>query len=183
VLKPEPVVECVEAVQRMAPEPAHLVMLTPQGQPLTQATARRLAEKERVLLLCGRYEGFDERVRLILQPEEISLGDYVLNGGEVAAMVVIEAMIRLIPGVLGDEDSSVMDSHSGETPLLECAQYTRPREYRGHDVPPILLSGNHGEIAKWRHENSLQRTRQRRPDLLGPPGEDENAITRQNETD
>ena len=119
-----------------------------------------------MILLCGRYEGFDERIRLILEPEEISIGDYVLNGGEVAAMVMIDATIRLVPGVLGDEDSSVSDSFSGGRRWLECAQYTRPREYRGYEAPAVLLSGNHEEIARWREENSRQRTLERRKDLL-----------------
>lgn len=119
------------------------------------------------MLLCGRYEGFDERIRLILQPDEISLGDFVLNGGEVAAMAVIDAVIRLVPDVLGDEQSSGDDSFSTPERLLEFAQYTRPRVFRDLEVPPILLSGNHQEIARWREENRRQRTRQRRVDLLG----------------
>jgi tRNA (guanine37-N1)-methyltransferase len=118
------------------------------------------------MLLCGRYEGFDERIRLILEPDEISIGDYVLNGGEVAAMVIIEATIRLVPGVLGDEDSSVSDSFSGGRRWLECAQYTRPREYRGLEAPEVLLSGNHEEIARWREEDSRRRTQIRREDLI-----------------
>ncbi|HUT11403.1 MAG TPA: tRNA (guanosine(37)-N1)-methyltransferase TrmD [Thermoguttaceae bacterium] len=166
VLKVEPVVECVEAVREYDPDPGHLVMLTPQGRRLDQPCVERLAAKGRTLLLCGRYEGFDERIREILEPEEISIGDYVLNGGEVAAMVIIDAVIRLVPGVLGDEDSSENDSFSGAARLLEFAQYTRPREYRGLEVPPVLLGGNHGEIARWRAENSRQRTRRRRADLL-----------------
>jgi tRNA (guanine37-N1)-methyltransferase len=166
VLKVEPVVECVEAVRRQHSDPGHLVMLTPQGRRLEQATVERLAGKNRILLLCGRYEGFDERIRLILRPDEISLGDFVLNGGEVAAMGIIDAVIRLVPGVLGDEQSSEEDSFSGGGRLLEFAQYTRPREYRGLEVPPVLLGGNHQEIARWRQENRRVRTRQRRADLL-----------------
>jgi len=162
VLKVEPVVECVEAVREYDADPGHLVMLTPQGRRLDQPGVERLAARRRILLLCGRYEGFDERIREILKPEEISIGDFVLNGGEVAAMVIIDAVIRLVPGVLGDEDSSENDSFSGPGRLLEFAQYTRPREYRGLEVPPVLLSGNHGEIARWRAENSRQRTRRRR---------------------
>ena len=165
VLKVEPVVECVEAVQAMA-EPGHLVMLTPQGRRLDQCCVERLAEKKRLLLLCGRYEGFDERIRLILRPDEISLGDFVLNGGEVAAMAIIDSVVRLVPDVLGDEDSSGGDSFSLPGRILEFAQYTRPREYRGHEVPPVLLGGNHEEIAKWREENSRLRTQERRADLL-----------------
>ena len=118
------------------------------------------------MLLCGRYEGFDERIRIILKPQEISIGDYVLNGGEVAAMVIIDAVIRLVPGVLGDEDSTAGDSFSGERRYLEFAQYTRPREYRGLEVPEVLLSGNHEEIARWRDEDSRRRTQERREDLL-----------------
>lgn len=166
VMKVDPVVECVEAVRGQDASPGHLVMLTPQGRRLDQPAVERLAKHPRIVLLCGRYEGFDERIRLILEPDEVSVGDYVLNGGEVAAMVVIEAAIRLVPGVLGDEDSSVCDSFSSGRRWLECAQYTRPREYRGYEVPPVLLGGNHEEIARWREENSRQRTLERRRDLL-----------------
>jgi tRNA (guanine37-N1)-methyltransferase len=169
VLKVEPVVDCVEAVRRQQADPGHLVMLTPQGRRLDQPAVQRLAAHRRILLLCGRYEGFDERIRLVLKPEEISIGDFVLNGGEVAAMVVIDAVIRFVPGVLGDEDSPTEESFSGERRLLEFAQYTRPRVYRGLEVPEILLSGNHQEIARWREENRAQRTWQRRADLLERP--------------
>ncbi len=166
VMRVEPVVECVEAVRQCEPDPGHLVMLSPQGRRLDQRTIERIAKNDRILLLCGRYEGFDERIREILQPEEISIGDFVLNGGEVAAMVIIDAVIRLVPGVLGDEQSSANDSFSVGQGLLEFAQYTRPREYRGLEVPAVLLSGNHEEIARWRQENSRQRTQERRADLL-----------------
>ena len=166
VLMVEPVVECVEAVRGLDPEPGHLVMLTPQGRRLDQPAVERLAAEQRLLLLCGRYEGFDERIRLVLRPDEISIGDFVLNGGEVAAMVIIDAAIRLVQGVLGDEDSSQNDSFSGAGRLLEYAQYTRPREYRGLTVPPVLLGGDHQAIARWREEDSRQRTRHRRADLL-----------------
>jgi tRNA (guanine37-N1)-methyltransferase len=162
VLRVEPVVLCVEAVRAMAPEEGRLVMLTPQGRRLDQAAVEELAGRRRLLLLCGRYEGFDERIRLILQPDEFSIGDYVLNGGEVAAMVVIDAVIRLVPGVLGDEESSRSDSFSGGQRLLEYAQYTRPREFRGLAVPEVLLGGDHAEIARWREENRRLRTEQRR---------------------
>jgi tRNA (guanine37-N1)-methyltransferase len=141
-------------------------MLTPQGRRLDQRIVEELAQHERLVLLCGRYEGFDERIQLLLQPDEISIGDFVLNGGEVAAMAIIDSTIRLLPGVLGDEDSSVYDSFSGSRRWLEGAQYTRPREYRGLEVPPVLLSGHHEEIARWREENSRQRTEERRDDLL-----------------
>jgi tRNA (guanine37-N1)-methyltransferase len=166
VLMVPTVVECVEAVQAAWEEPGHLVMLTPQGRRLDQAAVERLATNKRLLLLCGRYEGFDERIRQILQPEEISLGDFVLNGGEVAAMAVVDAAIRLVPGVLGDEDSSASDSFSGARRWLEFPQYTRPRDYRGLEVPEILLSGNHEEIARWREAQSRKRTLERRPELL-----------------
>jgi tRNA (guanine37-N1)-methyltransferase len=165
VMMVEPVVACVEAVQAVG-APGHLVMLTPQGRPLDQTGVEGLARQERILLLCGRYEGFDERVRLVLKPDEISIGDYVLNGGEVAAMVMIDAVIRLLPGVLGDAESSQCDSFSTASRLLEFAQYTRPREFRGLQVPEILLSGDHGQIARWREENSRRRTQERRADLL-----------------
>jgi tRNA (guanine37-N1)-methyltransferase len=166
VLRVEPVVECVETVQSQNEEPGHLVLLTPQGRKLSQPLIEELAEKRRLVLLCGRYEGFDQRVVDILQPDEVSVGDFVLNGGEVAAMVVIDAVIRLVPDVLGDEQSPVDDSFSQGNRLLEFAQYTRPREYRGHRVPEVLLSGNHEEIARWRREQSYLKTRQRRADLL-----------------
>jgi tRNA (guanine37-N1)-methyltransferase len=143
-------------------EPGHLVMLSPQGRRLDQAVVEELAGKRRLVLLCGRYEGFDERVKTILGPDEISIGDFVLNGGEVAAMVVIDAVIRLVPGVLGDERSNKQDSFSGDERLLEGAQYTRPRAFRGHEVPEVLISGNHPEIARWRKEQSLIRTQERK---------------------
>jgi tRNA (guanine37-N1)-methyltransferase len=166
VLRPEPVVECVEAVQAQAEPPGHVVYLTPQGRKLNQATAEELAGRGRLLLLCGRYEGIDQRAIDILSPDEISVGDFILNGGEVAAMVVIDAVVRLVPGVLGDEESNRQDSFSGDPPLLEFPQYTRPREYRGREVPEVLTTGNHPEIAHWREQQKLERTRDRRADLL-----------------
>jgi tRNA (guanine37-N1)-methyltransferase len=169
VLRVEPVVECVEAVQAQGPVRGHVVMLTPQGRRCDQRVVEQLARRPRLILLCGRYEGFDQRIVDILQPEEISIGDYVLNGGEVAAMVVIDAVIRLQPGVLGDEQSSQQDSFSQGNRWLEGAQYTRPRAYRGHVVPEVLLGGNHEEIARWREEQSYLKTRRRREDLLPKP--------------
>lgn len=166
VLMVEPVVECVEAVQKMSEDPGHVIMLTPQGRRLSQRVVEELAGHQRLILLCGRYEGFDERVKEILKPDEISIGDFVLNGGEVAAMVLIDSTIRLVPGVLGDEESSRQDSFSGERGWLEFGQYTRPREFRGWTVPDILLGGNHQQIARWRDEQSLLKTRQRRADLI-----------------
>ena len=166
VLMPGPVVECVEAVQALAEPLGRIVLLTPQGRRLTQPVVEELAQKRRLLLLCGRYEGFDERIRQLLQPEELSVGDFVLNGGEVAAMTVIDAVIRLVPGVLGDEQSSVDDSFSTGNRGLEHEQYTRPREFRGLTVPEVLLSGDHGAIARWRKERGRERTEHRRADLL-----------------
>jgi tRNA (guanine37-N1)-methyltransferase len=162
ILKVEPVVECVESVRAGEPDPGHLIMLTPQGRRLTQAIVEELAGHKRLVLLCGRYEGFDDRVRQILQPDELSVGDFILGGGEVAAMVVIDAVIRLVPDVLGHEESAANDSFSGTDRLLEHAQYTRPREFRGLSVPDVLLGGNHVEIARWRVEQSRQKTAERR---------------------
>lgn len=161
VLMVKPVVECVEAVRRQDAEAGRLLMLSPQGRRLDQSVVEQLAAERRLILLCGRYEGFDERIKQILSPDEISVGDFVLNGGEVAAMVVIDAVLRLVPGVLGDERSNKQDSFSGDQRLLEGAQYTRPREFRGLTVPEVLLSGNHPEIARWRHEQGLRRTQER----------------------
>lgn len=166
VMRVEPVVECVEAVQPLAASPGRIVLLTPQGRKLNQKVVEELAAQHRLLLLCGRYEGFDQRVIDILCPDEISVGDYVLSGGEVAAMVVIDAVVRLVPGVLGHQDSNVDDSFSRGNRLLEFAQYTRPREYRGHCVPDVLLTGHHEEIARWRRGQSYERTKNRRADLL-----------------
>lgn len=161
LIQAQPVVACVEAVQSMGDAAGELVLLTPQGERLRQPLANRLATLPRIVLLCGRYEGFDQRVIDILQPREISLGDFVLNGGEVAAMAIIESTMRLIPGVLGDAASSQLDSFA-HSDLLEYPQYTRPREFRGYVVPDVLLSGNHQEIAAWRLNQSIQRTAQRR---------------------
>ncbi len=182
VLKVEPVVECVEEVAASVATPPHIVALTPQGRTLNQQVIEELAGQPRLMMLCGRYEGFDQRVYDILQPDEISIGDFILNGGEVAAMVLIDALVRMVPGVLGDERSNKEDSFSSGNRLLESAVYTRPREYRGLEVPPILLSGDHNAIARWREEQSRQRTKERRADLLdagndnaGQPGSEDNA--------
>ena len=166
LIQVEPTVNCVEAVEAMDSRPARRVLLTPQGKTLNQPMAENFATQERVIVLCGRYEGFDQRVVDILQPEEISIGDFVLNGGEVAAMVLIDAVVRLLPGVLGDEQSNIDDSFSRGNRILEFPQYTRPREFRGHAVPDVLLGGDHGAIAKWRAEQSQLRTLERRSDLL-----------------
>lgn len=153
----EPVYACVEAVQAMTDEQGLLILLTPAGERLTQPLVEELAQQKRLLLLCGRYEGFDERIRQGLKPREISIGDFVCNGGEVPAMVVIDTVIRFVPGVLGDPASLVEESHS-ETGRLEYPQYTRPRVFRGMEVPEVLLSGNHQAVARWRQEQSRIRT-------------------------
>ena len=165
ILMVEPIVRCVRHVQNLD-VPGRLVMLTPQGRKLDQHVIEELSAESRILLLCGRYEGFDQRVSDILQPDEISIGDFILNGGEVAAMVMIDALIRMVPGVLGDENSSVEDSFSRGNRRLEYPQYTRPREFEGFKVPEILLSGDHEAIRQWREQESLKRTAQRRQDLL-----------------
>ena len=166
LIQVEPTVKCVEAVEAMESRPARRILLTPQGNRLDQRMAEDFATSDRVMMLCGRYEGFDQRVMDILQPEEVSIGDFVLNGGEVAAMVIVDAVVRLLPGVLGDENSNIDDSFSRGNRLLEFPQYTRPREFRGHTVPDVLLGGDHKAIAQWRAEQTRLRTEQRRSDLL-----------------
>ena len=162
VLMPEPLFSAVEAIKGESRIP--VILLTPQGRLFTQQVAEELAAYSRFILVCGHYEGVDERVREYLVTDEISIGDYVLTGGEPAAMVVCDAVVRLIPGVLGSPESVRDDSHSGG--LLEYPQYTRPQIFRGWEVPPVLLSGNHAEIARWRREQAVLRTLARRPDLL-----------------
>jgi tRNA (guanine37-N1)-methyltransferase len=164
VLKPGPLFDAVEAVQPLAGPRGRVVLLTPQGRLLNQEIVNELAERPRLLLLCGHYEGVDERVRDHLVDDEISIGDYVLSGGELAAMVLVDAVVRRLPGALGGEQSLDEESH-GEG-LLEYPQYTRPSEFRGWPVPEILLSGHHEEVRKWRRRQSLLRTAQRRPELL-----------------
>ena len=164
VLSCQPVVDAVEAIEAMNNHQALRVLFTPQGLPFTQATASRFASCERLLLLCGHYEGYDERIVELLQPEEISLGDFVMTGGEIAALAVIDAVVRLLPGALGNEDAT--GSESFQDGRLEYPQYTRPREYRGLSVPDVLLSGNHADIEAWRRSQSEERTQERRPDLL-----------------
>ena len=161
LLMPEPVVSCVESVQAACPAPGHVVMLTPGGRRLDQSVVEELSRHPRLVLVCGRYEGFDARVRETLAADEISIGDYVLSGGEVAAMVVVEAVTRLLPGVLGDAESAVQDSFSGAERLVEGPQYTRPREFRGLHVPEVLLSGDHRRIEAWRHEQAVAATHRR----------------------
>jgi tRNA (guanine37-N1)-methyltransferase len=163
ILMCEPVYAAVEAVQAQAAEPGLVVMLTPTGERLTQPLVKELSTQRRLLLLCGRYEGFDERIRQGLRPREISIGDFICNGGEVPAMVVIDTVVRYVPGVLGDPDSLAEESHN-DPGRLEYPQYTRPRVFRGMEVPPILLSGNHEAVARWREEQSRAKTRLARPD-------------------
>jgi tRNA (guanine37-N1)-methyltransferase len=160
VIMPEPVYDGVEAVRALGPEPGLLVMLTPGGRRLTQDGVRELAGHRRLVLLCGRYEGFDERIRIGLRPVEVSIGDFVCNGGEVPAMVVIDTVVRYVPGVLGDAKSVEEESHSAPG-QVEYPQYTRPRVFRGMEVPEVLLSGNHPAIARWRREQSEARSRAR----------------------
>lgn len=162
----EPVINCVEAIQKMSDTPGVVMLTTPQGDRLDQRGVEQYSQLKRIILLCGRYEGFDQRVIDILNPVEISIGDYVLNGGEVASMVLVDSTIRMIPGVLGDEQSSWDDSFSRGNRLLEFPQYTRPPSFRGHDVPEILLSGDHGKIADWRSKQAMEKTKRRRSDLL-----------------
>ncbi len=161
----EAVFDCVEQVQSEGQQPGQLIMLTPDGRKLDQNLVTELAQFDRLLLLCGRYEGFDERISTGLKPLEISVGDFICNGGEVPAMIIIETVMRMIPGVLGHKQSALEDSFSKEG-MLEYPQYTRPRNFRGMSVPEVLLSGDHQKIAQWRKEMSLQRTRERRDDLL-----------------
>jgi tRNA (guanine37-N1)-methyltransferase len=160
VMKPEPIFTAVEAVYQGGP----IILLSPQGRLFNQQIARTLAQESRVTLLCGHYEGVDERVCQHLATDELSIGDYVLTGGELAAMVVVDAVSRLIPGVLGADASIQEESHNEH--LLEYPQYTRPPEFRGWRVPDILLSGHHAQIARWQRKESLRRTRERRPDLF-----------------
>jgi tRNA (guanine37-N1)-methyltransferase len=164
VMKPEPLFEAVESVLGNELGETRVALLTPQGRVFTQAIARELAGLRRVALISGRYEGVDERVREHLADDEISIGDYVLTGGELPALVVTDAIVRLLPGALGDEAASARDSHTEG--LLEGPHYTRPADYRGWEVPEILKSGDHAKIAAWRRQQSLHRTKERRPDLL-----------------
>lgn len=171
VMKPEPIFEAVESVLGTASQPLRsqpvtvpVILLTPQGRVFTQRVAEELSQHEHIALLCGRYEGIDERIREHLVTDEISVGDYVLTGGELPAMILIDAVSRLIPGVLGDPTGAADDSHS--MGLLEYPHYTKPPEFRGWKVPDILLSGDHGKIEKWRREQALTRTFHKRPDML-----------------
>jgi len=164
VLAAPPVFAAVEHVEALDPRPPVRILLTPQGERFTHRLAAEFAQQQRLLLIAGHYEGFDERIRLGLRPREISIGDYVLSGGEAAAMVVADAVVRLLPGALGHECAAADDSFVEN--LLEYPQYTRPREFRGMTVPDVLLSGDHAQIERWRRQQQIERTRDRRPDLL-----------------
>ncbi|WP_213650790.1 tRNA (guanosine(37)-N1)-methyltransferase TrmD [Paenibacillus sp. J23TS9] len=164
VLKPDPIFSAVEDLLSQTSAPPRIILMCPQGETFTQQKAEELSAEEHLIFICGHYEGYDERIREHLVTDELSIGDYVLTGGELPAMVVIDSVVRLLPGVLGNETSAVTDSFS--TGLLEYPHYTRPAEFRGWKVPDILLSGHHANIEIWRHEQALKRTLQRRPDLL-----------------
>jgi len=164
VMMPGPLFDCFEHVQKLSPEKGRVILLTPQGQKFDQKKAVELSKEKRLILIAGKYEGFDERIRIGLGAEQISIGDYILNGGELATMVIIDAVVRLLPGALGDEDSPKDDSFSEG--LLEYPQYTRPEVFRDMKVPDILLSGDHAKIAEWRRQQALERTKKWRPDLL-----------------
>jgi len=161
LLKPEPIFEAVEALAR---EQTRVILLSPAGRKFDQAIARELAQQEHLLMICGSYEGFDERIRERLADDELSIGDYVLTNGALPAMVIVDTVTRLLPGVLGDDESSLDESFTQD--LLEYPHYTRPAEFRGLKVPEVLLSGNHAEIAKWRAEQARLRTKDKRPDIL-----------------
>jgi len=163
VMNVEPISRAIEAVKKEVPK-ARTVLMSPSGKPFNQEKARELSAEQNLILVCGRYEGVDERVRLHCVDEEISIGDYVLSGGEIPAMAVVDAVSRLVPGVLGDENSVVEESFSDF--LLEYPQYTRPRDFKGYKVPDVLVSGNHKEIRNWQRQESLKKTAQVRPDLL-----------------
>ncbi len=169
------VFDCVESVRSEVQPAGRLIMMTPQGRRLDQSMVEELAREQRLLILCGRYEGFDDRIRQGLSPTEISVGDFICNGGEVPAMLIIDAVIRLIPEVLGDATSSRYDSFS-RSGLLEHPQFTRPREYRGMVVPEVLLSGDHQAVERWQQEESLKRTTERRSDLLTPPSRTDDGV-------
>ena len=162
VMRPGPLVSAIESVRR---ESSRLILLSPTGRPFDQPLAHELADAQHLVLVCGRYEGVDERVRLVTGAEELSIGDFVLSGGELAAAVVVDCVARLLPGVLGNEDSAIRESF-GSNGLLDCPQYTRPADFRGWKVPEILIGGNHEQIRKWREQAARDKTANNRPDLL-----------------
>lgn len=164
VLKPEPLFAAVESISSGGSSQPRVILMCPQGERFTQKKAEELAEENHLIFICGHYEGYDERIREHLVTDELSIGDFILTGGEIASMAIVDSVVRLLPNVLGNEDSAVKDSFS--TGLLEYPQYTRPANFEGMEVPEVLLSGNHANIDKWREEQSLKRTYERRPDLL-----------------
>ncbi|MGN0446371.1 MAG: tRNA (guanosine(37)-N1)-methyltransferase TrmD [Acutalibacteraceae bacterium] len=164
IMQAQPIYDCYQAVRTLSEAPAHLVYLSPCGQTLNQDKVRELAEEEHLVMLCGHYEGVDQRVLDEIVDEEISIGDYVLTGGELPACVLADSICRMLPGVLANEDAYTLESHYSH--LLEHPQYTRPPEWRGHAVPPVLLSGDHGKVDRWKLEESVRRTWERRPDML-----------------
>lgn len=163
VMKPEPIFECVESIRKKSPM-ARVILFSPSGRPFNQKAAWDLSKKKHLILICGHYEGVDERVREHLVDEEISLGDFVLTGGEIPAMAVVDAVTRLIPGVLGNKES--LSHESFQEGMLEYPHYTRPRDYLGYEVPDVLVSGNHDKVERWRREQAIERTREKRPDLF-----------------
>jgi tRNA (guanine37-N1)-methyltransferase len=174
VMSPQPIVDAVEAIESQDPRPATRIMLTPQGEPLRQPRVEWLASQPRLLVIAGRYEGIDERAIEHLAPLELSVGDFVVSGGEIPAMLLVDAVVRLLPGALGHDASAVEDSFSTRDAsghaLLDCPHYTRPRSWRGRVVPEVLLGGDHAAIAQWRDSQRIERTTRRRPDLIGATG-------------
>lgn len=164
IMQVQPIYDCYEAVKQLSDQPAHVVYMSPQGRTLTQDIVRELSEYDHLVLLCGHYEGVDERVIDEIVDEEISIGDYVLTGGEMPACILTDSICRMLPGVLANEDAYTLESHYGH--LLEYPQYTRPPEWRGREVPPVLLSGDHGKVDQWRMKQAVERTARKRPDML-----------------
>ncbi|WP_440895288.1 tRNA (guanosine(37)-N1)-methyltransferase TrmD [Amphibacillus sp. Q70] len=164
VLMPQPIFSAVEAIKKNPDTPPRIILMCPQGERFTQKKAEELAKEDHLIFICGHYEGYDERIRESLVTDEISIGDFVLTGGELGAMVVVDSVVRLLPEVLGNEESAAEDSFS--TGLLEHPHYTRPADFKGHQVPEVLRSGHHAKITEWRKKQSLKRTKERRPDLL-----------------
>lgn len=173
VLKPEPLFRCVEAIEEAEGAADEVILLTPDGERLEQSTVNRLSMNDHLILIAGHYKGIDQRVREALVTRELSIGDYVLSGGELPALVLIDAVVRVLPGALGDSSSALTDSF--QDGLLDAPVYTRPAEFRGMNVPEVLRSGDHQRIARWRDEKRLEKTRERRPDLLPDPSEEENS--------
>lgn len=164
IMQVQPIYDCYKAVEKLSDKPAHVVYMSPQGRTLNQQIVRELADYDHLVLLCGHYEGVDERIIDEIVDEEISIGDYVLTGGEMPACILTDSVCRMLPGVLANEDAYTLESHYGH--LLEYPQYTRPPEWKGREVPPVLLSGDHGKVDQWRLEQAVKRTEEKRPDML-----------------